>query len=98
MNDLTSYFPGVTLNTEEIRSVIRNVTGMLENQNEIFYFCYKCFKYIGVNKPSGLLCKVCFQFYCKDCSLLLSVNRGSKEIDPKRCLQCLENQKNSVGI
>ena len=91
MNNLTELFPDCKLTTLQIREVIRSVLGMTESSENIYYFCYKCFRYIGTNVPKGLNCRHCFQIYCSDCALLLSVNRQGKEIDRKKCLQCQEN-------
>lgn len=98
MNDLTQFFPHCTLKTENIREVIRNIIGMTENDAENHYFCYKCFKYIGTNSPKGVCCKKCFQFYCKNCAIPLSTDRIGRDIDSKKCIQCIENVKEMVYL
>lgn len=96
MDDLTNCFPNCTLTTEEIRETIRKVLGMTEDQGGIYYFCYKCFRYLGINTPKGNCCRRCYQFYCKQCSIPLSIDRTGQVIDPTKCIQCLDNQLTTI--
>lgn len=98
MNDLTESFPGCKLTTAELRETIRSITQMPDSGDSVYYFCYRCFKYLGVNNPSSaggaVCCKVCYQFYCHNCAIGVSVFGAGKEIDSKKCLQCIENATN----
>ena len=94
MDDLTHHFPNCTLKTEEIREAIQAITGMSDSGIDIYYFCYKCFKYLGMNNPSALCCKICYRFYCSSCSIPLSVDRTGRVIDPRKCIQCMDNIMN----
>lgn len=80
MDDLTKFFPGCNLSTEEIRA---NICMILSVRNS--YFCYKCFKLLGMDAlpKNADLCKKCYQFYCKNCSKTLGL-----ETEPSKCLQC----------
>lgn len=91
MEDLNRHFPGCTLSTENLRKVIRKCIGM--NNND--YFCYKCFKFLGLGigiPKNSLLCKGCYQFYCKDCGLKYK-GRNDMEIDPNICIQCVDTKR-----
>lgn len=83
MNDLTQFFPGCILNTEEIRETIKKILG-----SDICY-CYKCFLLISPNSTS---CKICYQLYCDDCARKIII-KDTRNINPKYCLYCEENRK-----
>lgn len=85
MDDLRKFFPNTKLNTEELRETIKKITQMTD---EGFFFCYKCFKYLGTI-PTDPNCKYCYQFYCKKCADNF-YNSGNTEICRYKCLQCVE--------
>lgn len=87
MEDLTKIF-NKNLTTEEIRELIKYSLKMTDED----YFCYKCFKFLGRRKVNAELCKICYQYYCEKCAPMLYKNSLSKEIDPYKCLQCLETR------
>ena len=92
MDNLQTKFVGCKFSTEEIRDVIRTVL-KLENG----YFCFCCFKFLSVDtlpKNCGL-CKVCYQYYCGECTKLF-VSPERDDIDPYRCLQCVESRRYRV--
>lgn len=91
MEDLTKYFPGCKLNTEQLRIVIKKCIRVKDND----YFCYKCFKFLGVGigiPKNCYLCKKCYQFYCNDCGYKYRNDRQN-EIDPSICIQCIDTNK-----
>lgn len=90
MDDLTRIFPGCILGTEELRERIRKLMGIEDG-----YCCYKCFRLLGLHTmpKDAELCKICYQFYCKDCAKLLYSDPAKHEIDPYRCIQCIETRR-----
>lgn len=90
MDDLTRNFPNCTLSVEEIRDTIRKVLRLEEG-----YFCYKCFKLLSLDTmpKDAELCKLCYQFYCKDCSKLFYPEPTVREISPYKCIQCSETRR-----
>lgn len=96
MDDLSHNFPDCKLSTEEIRDTIRKILQIEEG-----YFCYKCFRLVGlgVTPKNADLCTGCYQFYCRDCAKLLYSDAEKQEvtlsqkISPNRCIQCIEIRK-----
>lgn len=89
MEDLTKHFPNSGLTTKQIRETIIKITGLTEDK---YYFCYKCFKFLGENIPKCLKCETCYRFYCENCSPGISHGVRQKYIDTDRCPQCIENR------
>lgn len=84
MDDMSRKFVGCILPTEEIRDAIRKILKI-----EDAYFCYKCFKLLGINAPSkeAKMCGKCYQFYCEPCAKLFYFNN---EFSSNKCIQCLD--------
>jgi hypothetical protein len=87
MDDLSNNFPGCKMTNEEIRDVIRKIL-KIENA----YFCYKCYAFLSIDSvPNNAeICKECYQFYCKECSHLFYCPSTVHEINPYKCIQCIE--------
>jgi len=89
MEDITQYFSGCTLSTEEIREVIRKIVGEDE------YYCYKCFSRVTVNFPK---CVECYQIYCAKCSERILLEDSKDTVNPKFCPYCKENKEQLEAI
>ena len=88
MEDLTKYFPGCQMTTEQIREAVINI---LKVDPFIPFFCYRCFRHVRL---TDACCEICFQPYCKECLFnLVGPGSGKSGIDPEKCLQCIENRK-----
>jgi hypothetical protein len=88
MDDLTKYFPNTDLTTEEIRFIILSI--LKTDRDDLF--CFKCFKLIH-NKPlPKQICGYCFRVYCNNCSILFKFPER-EEIDPNKCIQCLDTRQ-----
>jgi len=91
MENIQKYFPGCTLNTLQIREVIKNV---LKIDKHTHFFCHSCFCYLGgkyVEFDKGI-CNRCFQCYCTECFQKIC-NKKQTRIDSKKCPQCIELRK-----
>ena len=87
MEDLTKYFPGCKLNTEQIRETIRSILGIGLYSH---FFCYRCFKHVGETTTKAVCCQKCYQPYCERC-VKYYTGIGTSGIDPDKCGQCIEN-------
>lgn len=94
MDDLTHFFPNCKLSTTELREAIREAVQMTDGE-DTFYFCYKCFAYVGVNNPKTPMCTNCYHFYCEKCAIPLLRYRtrddSERTIDTKKCVYCSRN-------
>jgi len=64
MDNLTGYFNGCSLSTEEIRENIKKILGLTEAD----FFCYKCFRLIELRFNKHGKCEDCYQVFCEGCT------------------------------